>query len=59
MFILGGGKIGYYLAERLLDERILVKIVEQNKERCTYLSEKLDNALIICGDGTDTNLLEE
>ena len=59
VFILGGGKIGYYLAERLLDERILVKIVEQNKERCTYLSEKLDNALIICGDGTDTNLLEE
>lgn len=59
VFILGGGKIGYYLADRLLKEGIQVKIAEQNKERCSYLSEKLDNALIIYGDGTDTNLLEE
>ena len=59
VFILGGGKIGYYLADRLLKEGIQVKIVEQNKERCSYLSEKLDNALVIYGDGTDTNLLEE
>ena len=34
-------------------------IFEQNQERCRYLSEKLDNALIINGDGTDINLLEE
>lgn len=59
VFILGGGKIGYYLAENLLKEGLRVKIVEQNTERCKYLSNKLDKALIICGDGSDINILEE
>jgi trk system potassium uptake protein TrkA len=59
VFILGGGKIGYYLAKKLLKEGIRVKIVEQSTERCKYLSEKLDKALIICGDGSDINILEE
>ncbi|MCR1899755.1 Trk system potassium transporter TrkA [Irregularibacter muris] len=57
--ILGGGKIGFYLARQLTKSGIIVKIIEQNKERCRYLSEKLDKALVIYGDGTDMNLLEE
>ena len=57
--ILGGGKIGYYLAQRLETSNVAVTIVEKNKDRCEYLSEKLNHALIIHGDGTDINLLEE
>lgn len=57
--ILGGGKIGYYLAQRLTSYNINVIIIEQDKKRCEYLSEKLNNVLIIHGDGTDMNLLEE
>lgn len=57
--ILGGGKIGYYLAQRLNASNINVTIVEQDKSRCHYISERLDNALVIHGDGTDINLLEE
>lgn len=57
--ILGGGKIGYYLAKQLIASNINVTIVEQNRERCKYLTEKLKNALVIHGDGTDINLLEE
>ena len=57
--ILGGGKIGFYLAEKLIQQGIKVKIVEQDRERCKYLSEKLSSALVIYGDGTDINLLEE
>ena len=57
--ILGGGKISHYLADQLIQANIRVTILEQNQERCRYLSEKLDNALIINGDGTDINLLEE
>lgn len=57
--ILGGGKISHYLAEQLTQANIRVTIFEQNQERCKYLSEKLDNTLIINGDGTDINLLEE
>ncbi len=59
VMILGGGKIGYYLADKLDALGIQVKIIEQNKERCEYLSEKLNNPLVILGDGTDINLLEE
>lgn len=59
VMILGGGKIGYYLAKQLIESNIKVTIVEQDRERCHYLTEKLNNALIIHGDGTDINLLEE
>ena len=57
--ILGGGKIGFYLAEKLIAHGINVKIIEQDRERCKYLSEKLNDGLVINGDGTDINLLEE
>ncbi len=59
VMILGGGKIGYYLANKLDTLGIQVKIIEIDKERCHYLSEQLNNPLIILGDGTDINLLEE
>jgi len=57
--VLGGGKIGYYLAEKLSAQNIIVKIIEQDRERCEYLSEKLNGVLVICGDGTDPSLLDD
>ncbi|MCM1989040.1 Trk system potassium transporter TrkA [Oceanirhabdus seepicola] len=58
--ILGGGKIGYYLADSLSQKGINVKIVESDINRCKALADKLnDNVLVIHGDGTDINLLEE
>src|SRR5699024_6687309 len=57
--ILGGGKIGYYLAEELASSNIDVTIVEKDKKRCEYLSKRLNDVLVIYGDGTDINLLEE
>ncbi|HZJ58501.1 MAG TPA: Trk system potassium transporter TrkA [Clostridia bacterium] len=59
VMILGGGKISHYLADQLIQANIRVTILEQSRERCRYLSEKLDDALIINGEGTDINLLEE
>lgn len=59
VMIFGGGKIGYYLAKQLDEYHINTVIIEQNRERCKYLTEKLDNSIIIYGDGTDINLLEE
>ena len=59
VMILGGGKISYYLADRLSHFGIGVKIIEVKRERCKYLSENLDNVLILHGDGTDLRLLEE
>lgn len=57
--IVGGGKIGYYTAKLLLDMNIDVRIVENDRDRCEELSLLLPDATIICGDGTDKQLLME
>lgn len=59
VMILGGGNIGYYLAQTLEKSGIVVTIVEIDKERCEYLAEKLDHTLVIHGDGTNIDLLQE
>jgi K+ transport systems, NAD-binding component len=59
VMILGGGKTGHYLAKKLSEFGVTVKIIEKEKTRCQYLSNHLDNVLILCGDATDMTLLEE
>ncbi len=59
VMILGGGKVSFYLAKRLIQSDIQVTIIEENKERCEFLDEELNDVLIIYGDGTDIHLLEE
>ena len=57
--LIGGGKISFYLAKALLSMGMSVKIIEQSKERCEYLSNHLPEAMLINGDGTDQTLLLE
>ncbi len=57
--IIGGGDTAYYLAKQLLDMDIEVKIIDISRERCEELSELLPEAMIICGDGTERELLME
>ncbi|HPN89765.1 MAG TPA: NAD-binding protein [Bacilli bacterium] len=57
VMIAGGGRIAYYLAKRLLEDGINVKIIENNWERCKELSVLLSGAQIIYGDGTDQSVL--
>lgn len=59
VMIIGGGKTGYYLARRLAEYGSQVKIVEKDKKRCHYLSERLRNVMVLNGDGADISLLEE
>ena len=59
VFIVGGGRIAYYLATQLLQLGIRVKIVEQDEATCEMLSEMLPKATILHGDGTDQDLLME
>lgn len=59
VMIIGGGKTGYYLAEKLADFGAQVKLVERSKARCQYLSTRISNVMILCGDGTDIGMLEE
>ena len=58
VFLLGGGKVSAYLAGILDHMGIRLKIIEQNEERCRLLSERFPRVTVICGDGTDPELLE-
>ena len=57
VFLLGGGKISYYLAKTLIASGSNVKIIERNTERCTELADLLPEAMIINGDCMDQDLL--
>ena len=59
IILIGGGMMSYYVAKRLEETKIGVKIIEQDFERCQTLSEMLPQAVIINGDGTDKTLLDE
>jgi len=59
VMILGGGKTGLYLAQKLSEFGISVKLIEREKARCQYLSNHLDDVLVLHGDATDMSLLEE
>lgn len=57
--IIGGGKISYYLAEKLIKAGIYVKIIETDYQRCVELNDTLPKAMIIHADGTNNSVLLE
>ena len=59
VMIAGGGKTGFYLADKLSEFGISVKLIEKSKERCYYLSSHLNDVMVLHGDATDSNLLDE
>ncbi|HAQ42078.1 MAG TPA: Trk system potassium transporter TrkA [Clostridiales bacterium] len=56
--IIGGSRIAIYLTWMLDELGMNIKIIELNKDRCITLSEILPNALIIRGDGTNQEVLD-
>ena len=57
--IIGGGNVGLQLAKSLEDLKLNIKIIERDESRCEYLAEELNTTLVINGDGTDLELLNE
>ena len=55
--IVGGGTIGFYLANRLVETGVRTKILESDAERCEFLNEAIPKATVINGDGSDEKLL--
>ena len=58
VFVVGGGRITFYLAALMERMNMKVTVVERKEERCRQLSELLPHTLVINGDGTDQELLE-
>ncbi|WP_066959720.1 Trk system potassium transporter TrkA [Microbulbifer sp. Q7] len=56
--IAGGGNIGLRLAHKL-ENRYSVKIIEQDHDRCIFLSEELSNSIVLHGSASDQDLLLE
>lgn len=57
--LIGGGNVGFMVAEQLLELGIDVTIVEDDDARAEKLASLLPKALVLRGDGTDLELLEQ
>ena len=56
--VMGGGRVGLNLASFLISDGHDVTLIENDENLCTNAAAELD-ALVICGNGTDTKTLEE
>ncbi len=57
--IVGGGNVGFMVAEALAYDRAHITIIEENEERCEKLAQWLPHVLVLRGDGTDIELLQQ
>ena len=55
--IVGGGAIAFYLSKSLLADKVKVRIIERDLNRCDYLAEELPDAQILCEDGSNRSFL--
>lgn len=58
LMVLGGGLIGRFIAEQVCHEAN-IKLIENNEHRARQIADKLPQALVIQGDGTDFDLLDD
>ena len=58
VLIVGAGKVGYFLAERLFRDNHSVALVEKDKAVCEEVTRQLD-ILVINGDGCSPAVLKE
>lgn len=55
---MGGGRVGLALANLLIEEGYDITLIESDESLCAEVAAELD-ALVICGNGTNSKLLEE
>jgi trk system potassium uptake protein TrkA len=58
IIIVGAGKVGYFLARRLVASKHTVSIVEKDQALCEEIAKELEG-LVINGDGCNPRILEE
>ena len=55
----GGGRVSYYLAKQLEDDRMDVILMDRDHDRCTELAAELPTTTIIHGDCSNLQTLED
>lgn len=59
IMIVGGGNVGYYLADALSKKKYKVKLLETDPARAEELAELLPRVTVVCGNGTQHDILIE
>lgn len=59
VIIIGGGQVGSYLAHLLIEKGCQVLIVDNRPAVLEKLRSEFPESMIICGDGSDTQILEQ
>lgn len=59
VLICGGGRVSYYLAKELENDRIQAQLMDKDRSRCEELAELLPNTEIFCGDCSNPRVLED
>lgn len=57
IIVVGGGKVGYYLAQTLISHGHKPQVIELERAVCLRIANNLDIP-VICGDGTTIDVLE-
>jgi trk system potassium uptake protein TrkA len=56
--IVGAGRVGFNLAQKLIQDKHTVTVIEKDNARCEGISQNLD-ALVINGDGCEPRFMED
>lgn len=59
VIVVGGGKVGSYLAQLLIEKGHQVTVLEKRKDICEKIEREIDPKQVFRGDGCDPQVLEE
>ena len=59
VMLVGGGNVGYAVAQALEKMGVSIKLIEHNEERAKWIADHLDSTIVLHGDALDRDLLEE
>jgi len=59
VMLVGGGNVGFAVAQALEDMGVSIKLIEFNEERASWIAEHLASTVVLQGDALDRDLLEE
>jgi trk system potassium uptake protein len=57
--IVGGGSVGLLAARTLEKKGFSIKLIEKDQDRCRQLAGELERTVVLYGDGSDGDLLQE
>lgn len=58
ILVVGGGKVGYYLAKQLVSEGHEVLVIEKDAKKCEQIAEEL-GSIVLRGDGCEASTLAD